>query len=248
MSEQDTRRWLKPDSPVDARLAALLEAGRAERPSEAQLQALAKRLGPTFGGPGPSGGGAAAPGTPLFALAIAAAAVVALCGLWALRAERGADADARSVPRAPSAAPTRAALDAGPSTAALQQAPMHDAGARQVTEPHDAPPQASSRAPTRDSRDELVLLEQAHRALGAAPKRALEATVLHAKRFPNSQFAQERELLAIDALRRLSDRPHARARAERFLVQYPGSSHARRVRELLTWATTPLSDRDAGAP
>jgi hypothetical protein len=247
MSEQDPKHWLKPASPIDARLARLLEAGRAERPSEAQLQALAQRLGPTLGGPGPSGGGGTipAPSAPWFVLAIAAAAVVALCGLWALRSGWADHADAPFATR--TAAPKPMALDPRPQVAPLHRAPIRrDAGVPEAQEPRYARPQASSRVTVRDSHDQLALLEQAHRALAEAPKRALTATDLHAKRFPHSQYAQERELLAIDALTRLNDRSRARIRAERFLAVYPASSHVRRVRELLAWAAT-SSDTDAGA-
>jgi hypothetical protein len=46
-------------------------------------------------------------------------------------------------------------------------------------------------------------------------------------------FAQERDVLAIEALIAAGRRPEAEARAKQLELAYPGSAHLRRVRVLL---------------
>jgi hypothetical protein len=252
MSDQDQRRWLHADEPLDARLGELLDAGRTERPSAAQLDALAKRLGPTFRGPGPGGGGGAG-GVPVAAAPswaaplIAAAAILVLSGLWVLFGGRAQQPAARAAHGPPPVTLTTATPDAGAHAAVPTTQPATDAGPHEVSAPDAGRPRASARPPARSARDELALLEQAQLALREAPQRALAATDLHAQRFPQSQYAQERELLAIDALTRLHEDARARARAERFLARYPESPHTRRIRELLASTSNPNARIDGGA-
>jgi outer membrane protein assembly factor BamD (BamD/ComL family) len=77
------------------------------------------------------------------------------------------------------------------------------------------------------------LLEEAHRSLATAPRHTLEVAEAHRRRFPRGQYAQEREVLAIEALLALHEQARASARARHFLLRYPESSHARHVRALL---------------
>ncbi|HEX5098623.1 MAG TPA: hypothetical protein VFV94_03955, partial [Polyangiaceae bacterium] len=51
--------------------------------------------------------------------------------------------------------------------------------------------------------------------------------------FPNGELTQEREALAIEALRALGSTTEARRRAEAFLARYPASPHATLVRRAL---------------
>lgn len=234
MSDHDTR-WLDTAVPADAALDELLAAGRAERPSAAQLQALADRLASTFNEPGGGGGGGSggggepgriapasaptsiAPATPIApaALAFAAAAILALLGVWAFHSGRADDAG--------TSAPT--------SLRAASAAP--------------SPRPVATEAPIETSA-ELALLEQAHRALASAPTHALASIAAHERRFPASQYAQERELMAIEALLALNQIERARVHGERFLAQYPRSSHGRKVRSLIA-APRVAAARDAGA-
>jgi hypothetical protein len=180
---------------------------------------------------------------------VAAAAILAMTGLWALfgghAREKAAPASHPVTPQVvlASAAPSASARAKEPSA----EAPPSDAGLRKAVKPVATAPRPSTRVSARNARDELALLEQAQLALREAPNRALAATDLHAQRFPQSQYAQERELLAIDALTRLNDRERARAGAERFLARYPGSPHVRRVRELLASIVTTSTPVDRGA-
>lgn len=80
---------------------------------------------------------------------------------------------------------------------------------------------------------ELALLRAAQGALQRRPARALELAGEHREQHPKGVFAQERELIAIEALMKLKQRRAAQARAEAFVAQFPGSAHRRRLRALL---------------
>ncbi|PTL76577.1 hypothetical protein [Vitiosangium sp. GDMCC 1.1324] len=82
--------------------------------------------------------------------------------------------------------------------------------------------------------EELTLLETAYQALrGGDAAGALEEAERHAARFPEGALAQEREVLAIDALVRMGRRTEAGARAETFRARYPTSTHWVRIQGLL---------------
>jgi hypothetical protein len=70
---------------------------------------------------------------------------------------------------------------------------------------------------------EAELLEQARAALRAEPARALQRANEHAARFPRGVLVQEREVLAIQALRKLGRSADADRRAEAFAKAFPGS-------------------------
>lgn len=80
---------------------------------------------------------------------------------------------------------------------------------------------------------ELSLLDRAHARMGADPAGALRALEEHRSRYPQGTFAQEREVLAIEALVHLGRRKEAEARAAAFATQFPGSAHRRRIAVLL---------------
>jgi hypothetical protein len=62
---------------------------------------------------------------------------------------------------------------------------------------------------------------------------ALQAAELHAKRFPSGSLAQEREMIAIESLLRLSRRAEAERRADKFRKAWPTSTHLVRLNTLL---------------
>jgi hypothetical protein len=76
---------------------------------------------------------------------------------------------------------------------------------------------------------ELDLLARARRVVAESPARALQLTAEHARRFQAGVLAQEREVLAIDALWRLGQRDLAAMRARRFAARYPNSAHRVRL-------------------
>ena len=72
---------------------------------------------------------------------------------------------------------------------------------------------------------EADLLERARAALGSNPSHAFALTSEHKLRFPGGALAQEREVIAIDALRRLGKNEQASLRADQFAKNYPSSAH-----------------------
>lgn len=80
---------------------------------------------------------------------------------------------------------------------------------------------------------ELELLRAAEAVLRDAPLAALARTDDHLRAYPAGLLAQERELLAIDALVRLGRRAPAEERARRFENRYPDSPLRRRLPRVL---------------
>jgi hypothetical protein len=89
---------------------------------------------------------------------------------------------------------------------------------------------APSQAP---AESELALLDRARATLAVDPAGAMRVLDEHRARFPGGAFAQEREVLAIEALVRLGRRQDAMARADAFARAFPGSAHRRRIAVLL---------------
>ncbi|HJL15830.1 MAG TPA: hypothetical protein RMH99_09250, partial [Sandaracinaceae bacterium LLY-WYZ-13_1] len=80
---------------------------------------------------------------------------------------------------------------------------------------------------------EARLLEEARRLLAIDPGRALARTDAHAREHPGGQLAAEREVIAIDALRRLGRRGPARRRARRLIERAPHGIYAERARAMI---------------
>jgi hypothetical protein len=74
---------------------------------------------------------------------------------------------------------------------------------------------------------ELALLEAAHAARD--PAAALRELERHLAQFPRGELADERELLRVETLCRLDRLTDARALAERFLLERPGSALRQRI-------------------
>ncbi len=84
-----------------------------------------------------------------------------------------------------------------------------------------------------DEESEASFLRRTRAALADDPALALRMTDEHASRYRQGVLAQEREVIAIDALVRIGRRDEARARASAFRVRYPSSAHASRVDALV---------------
>jgi len=231
---KDPPRWSESaDGP--AALRNLLSAAKRDVATDAELSELGARLEPVLGAPTGSAGAPAL-------LKLAAGGLVALLGLGAVLALRhsgpapspassarpavvtplAAAGSARSqlpLPELPSVATPVAptAAEAAPSRPPASSAKKWVGGAAaQESQPMNAQAEAS-------------LLEQARSALGASPARALSLTQQHAQQFPRGLLAQEREVIAISALRRLGRTTEADARAARFDARYPHSAHQQAV-------------------
>jgi hypothetical protein len=91
-----------------------------------------------------------------------------------------------------------------------------------------------ARGPARfDPLAELALLDRARRVMATNPARALALSEEHRQSYRNGQFAEERELLAIEALVGLQQRETAERRARAFSRAHPNSVHAHRLELIL---------------
>jgi hypothetical protein len=106
------------------------------------------------------------------------------------------------------------------------------AAGRGIAAPTPAPRDAQD-APVEPLVQEAALLERARGALESDPARSLALTREHARKFPSGQLGLEREIVAIEALKKLGRGAEARTRAGALLRTAPGSYYEERVRNLL---------------
>lgn len=104
-----------------------------------------------------------------------------------------------------------------------------------AAEPGEAPRTEPVRSPSSGRKlapppNELRLLQQAREELGKNPKQTLALCRKHEQLFPSGQLAQEREVLAIEALRRLQRDEEAEQKTQRFGKAFPDSPHQSRVK------------------
>jgi hypothetical protein len=86
---------------------------------------------------------------------------------------------------------------------------------------------------------EVALLEKARRSLQRDPAGALAMLNVYAAEFPTGTLGMEKELLAVEVLRRLGRAADARARGEALLVRTRGSIYEERVTGMLDALGTP---------
>jgi hypothetical protein len=102
-----------------------------------------------------------------------------------------------------------------------------------VAEPAATPPSTAKKAEKPSAKlggpSEAELLESARRLLASNPGGALELAQQHRARFRGGVLAQEREVIAIEALRRLGRSAEADARADAFERAFPNSAHRRKL-------------------
>ncbi|WP_437775746.1 RNA polymerase sigma factor [Sorangium sp. So ce1097] len=142
------------------------------------------------------------------------------------------DATMPAAPLAPvPASPASAApAPASPAPAALPPARLASTPAVPVT---PAATGATAAVPPLDV--DLTLIQRAIAALGAGQAaEALDALDRHARSYPRSARAQQREALAIQALEQIGRRAEAAARAARFRGAFPGSAYLPAVEDALS--------------
>jgi len=224
----DPKRWAESGSEADPVLRSVMRYARSQEPSPEQVRDLVR-------------GTLAATGrtTSLLSLRrmrraksmlVALAALVAGGASWAAYRVYGEEP---SRPLPPVAAPSvpvtvpsasvvrRRTVVAQPESQAIPSAAFAP----------ETPKAPSSRPPrrAREPEDELAVLEEARRLLPNNPAAALALTRDHALRHPAGAFAEEREALAIEALRRLNRIEEASARLRDFEARYPRSPYRRRL-------------------
>lgn len=231
MSMSDPLPLTDASSGAPASLRALLEAAKRDVPSALEVARVESKLGPLFDPVAAAPVGAGSGVLAKVGLAALGGALLA-GGIWLLStpsAEPSAP-DPKHLP-APNvepntppavAAPPSVEAPAGTAEAARSAAPGSTA-ATQDKASKGAPPPRAAAVP------EDALLEQARRALGSDPRRALSLTREHETTYPGGVLAQEREVIAIEALRRLGRADEAARRLERFERLFPQSAHRRKL-------------------
>jgi hypothetical protein len=221
------------DAGAGSPLAELFTSASRDLPSEQQLGQLAAKLSPVLDA-APAATSAASGTSILVKLGVATGALALLigAGLSLRRASHPAPgsptvtpsavakAAATTLAPAPVAPAASAAADPAPDDVSPPRAP--DNGAAASSKPASAPSKPLG---------EAALLEQARRALNGSPSSALQLANQHRARFPNGVLTQEREVIAIEALRRLHRSSEAEQRAGGFSKAFPGSAHQRMVDE-----------------
>ncbi len=252
-AEPKLPRWTEPGSDAPAELAELLRAGRLPLGSAEQVaqlsHGLAERIGADLASPAANQVATATRGGLRLArwAAGAVAGAGSIAALWYFTARPPSEAP----PSEPAPAPAQLEapqLDPAPQLEAPQlEAPQLEAPQLEASAPSEPPAarepaagepaeeraaQATPRARRTPGGSEVELLRRAQAALVAQPARALALTSEHQRRFREGVLAEEREALAIEALRRLGRLPEAQRRAEVFQRRYPNSVHASRLRGL----------------
>ncbi|HMA92474.1 MAG TPA: hypothetical protein VKP30_07295 [Polyangiaceae bacterium] len=91
----------------------------------------------------------------------------------------------------------------------------------------------TSEASADELRDESRLLARARQALNASnPSLAIQLIADHRQGFPAGRLVQERDALEVQALQKSARHEEARARARAFLVHFPMSPHAEKMRAI----------------
>lgn len=217
-----------PDGPASLR-EGLQKLGESEIPDAARTRlAVGLGLGPP---PAPSGGGSAGGLSVAAKVGMGLSVLVGAAAIWlATRQEPppaapvGFDTPVVQpsvVPTTPTVASARPLTSVETPPASATVAPTHVAPASTVSAQVQQP-------------DEATLFRNAGTALRSGdPTHALQLVDEQARRFPDGTFAQEREVLRIDALVALNRNDEARDRARAFLAEHPESAHRPRLERML---------------
>jgi len=213
-----------------SQLGDVFASAARDLPSDAQLAELAAKLGPVLDGPeGTSPKPSNASTLVKLGVGTGALALLVAVGLTLGRSSQPAPV--------PGTVPKSATAPVAVEPAPAASASLPPQPSAQTPEP---PSKAESAAGASSSKaapvqnkpaSEAALLEQARRALNGSPSYALQLANQHRARFPNGVLSQEREVIAIEALRRLHRTSDADQRAGAFSKAFPGSAHQRMVDE-----------------
>jgi hypothetical protein len=227
---QNPGRWSDASSDAPAELGVLLRNAKHDVPSQRELAALGIVVPASVGagtaataakaklGASAAKGGVAASVSKVTAVTVLT--VVVGASLYAAYSgdepQRG-DPPARdlALPRETVAIPPVVTVPVTPATLDVQEP---------STEAREVPSAAASASLAKPSA-ELPLLQQARRALGRDPGQALSLVRRHEREFPRGKYVQEREVIRIEALRRLGQGDEANRRSEDFKRRFPGSAH-----------------------
>ena len=205
-------------------LGDALRAAERDVGSPAQLARLAARLGPALAPPlaipSAAGMGGAAK------LGLGFVGVLAVSGgIWLATSPPPPAPVPASAPALLSV-PTKPSSEPPVVVAPVLSAPQHHS----LPAPAPIAPKAADKPLAPAQLTEAELLEQARAALSSDPARALARVNSHAARYPGGALVQEREVIAIKALRQLGRGAEAEQRAAAFAKAFPGSAFARKLK------------------
>jgi hypothetical protein len=227
MSE-DPIRFRDPLSEAPPELRALLDRAHKDVPSSAELASLAAKTAPLFGTPSAATGLGLGAKLGLLALGLTGAVLVALGA-----AEDDAAEGTKPTPVVAPAADRNARPATPPPALSEPAVNVTPPVVPSVAEPVASPPAGVKKAEKPNAKlggpSEAELLESARRMLGSNPSGAFELAQQHRARFRGGVLAQEREVIAIEALRRLGRSAEADARAAAFERAFPNSAHRRKL-------------------
>ncbi|MCB9606601.1 MAG: hypothetical protein H6716_08425 [Polyangiaceae bacterium] len=220
---------------ASSELGRLVGSARVDAPSAEAIARMAARL-PVGPPPAPTDGSAGA-GASGSSVGLSAAAKLVIAVGISLGLGAGGYA-LLGGERAPSATPRLEEVPeqvAPPVEEPKVVAPSTPAPTAEVEVEQKAPVEVE--APQKASKpagpSEASILERARRNLSKDPSAALAATQEHKRLYPSGVLAQEREVIAIEALKRLKREGEAKSRAETFEAEHPESAHQRKVESIL---------------
>ena len=222
----DLRRLRDSASPE---VRALLRAGAPSRSMTAEERARSrKRLAGAVAGAAIAGGLSWLPGAAFGAGLGLIVGVGTLVAPWSPMDPPLSTPVSTAAPRGPSVRST-SAPEPSSAPSAAEIAPI----ARSVVSASGAVPSSAPEPTPEDAlADEVALLDRARGALSGSPAEALRLTGEHAARYPRGKMSVEREMVAIDALRKLGRTSEARARADALLSRPGGSLYEERIRKM----------------
>lgn len=233
-------------------LGSALRRARNDTPDSARMDRMASGIasrllaGPT-GGQGGAGGadtGGALTGSKAAGLGakawIVAGGIVALGAVGALAVREIVRASPSSTSEPAPQTEDDSSLTEQPPAPTTPPGPEPSARSAQAEAPDRTgeresglPTTAHSSRAAGASFEELDLLDRAQRKLRTDPAGALPLLADHERRFPAGAFAEEREVLQIEALIKLGRTAEAERRARAFFVRHPKSAHRPRITALV---------------
>jgi hypothetical protein len=137
------------------------------------------------------------------------------------------------VPSASHPIPKGAATASGPRSAPGVSPAAEASSTAARNEPPPVEQRAALALSPPETPDEVTILRSARAVIRTDASTALRLAEEHKVHYPSGALAQEREVIAIEALVSLGRSAEARQRAERFARDYPGSAHWPRIAALV---------------
>lgn len=244
--ESRSPHWLGADEPLPLEVLDAIGVADREDGSAEQVARLEARLAPLFQPAhgaeslAPKAAGSASSSLSMLKLAGACVALFGVAALvvWPQREQAAQRSLALSSSEASAHEPTRVVrveslvtaqrtleeTDATPANAPLETSVVEPSAPAHAERTSSA--SAHGAAPQNTLALEARLLSRARRALESDADQALKLVERHQLRFPHGVLSEEREAIAIKALRRAGKDALASQRQARFLARYPQSPHA----------------------